>query len=166
VNPLATTDDYALLIGPVSADEEVRLEYLLLVASSVVATVAPGLVPWTSYDVTDPDAVDPGPVPPPATLVTCQSAARLMANPTGSDGAVTQERVGMVETSYNTDWSVANAILPSGWRLMLKPWRPPDLAAIKLSVPHPAEYLFGSGYGGDWWWLWSEGFLQEEEPAP
>jgi hypothetical protein len=151
--PLATTDDYELLMGPVAPADEPRLAYLLGVSTAVVVVVAPGLMPWVQWP-TDPITglpVDPGPIPPPATLVTCQVAARLMDDPAGANGAITMERIGLVETQYQPDWSVANALLPTGWKLLLKPWRPPDLASVRLATPHPAEYLMG-GYGGDWWW--------------
>jgi hypothetical protein len=147
---LATIDDYELLIGPVSADDTERVTFLLGVGSSVVASVAPGVLPWVHYDDTDPEAIDPGPVPDAVVLVTCQVTARLVAEPAGPDGAVSMERIGWVQTAYATNWS-DSSLLPEGWRLLLKPWRAPDLASLKLVVPHPLEYGLG-GYGGDWWW--------------
>lgn len=146
MQPLATLADYELLIGPVDPSDEPRLDYLLLVASTVVTTVAPDLYSWLS-------GVNTAPVPEPAVLVTCQVGARLLEQPTGSDGAVSMERIGWVQTAYTTSWSQASGLLPAGWQLMLKPWRPPDLASIRLSVPHPSEALLG-GYGQDWWWPW------------
>lgn len=161
-NPLATIDDYTLLIGPVGPGDEPRLEALLMVSSSVVVGVAPGLLPWWTYDSSDPDAVDPGPVPEPAVLVTCQTASNMATNPAGAGGgAVQMERVGLAETTYAAStWDTTYGLLPAAWRLLLKPWRPPDLASVKLSVPHPAMYEFEEGYGGDWWW-WP-GLIVEE----
>jgi hypothetical protein len=146
---LATIEDYELLIAPVAAADLERVTYLLDVASSVVAGVAPGLLPWTHYDPDDPEAVDPGPVPAPATLVTCQTTSRMVEEPTGGDGALTMERVGLVERGYQPTWESASGLLPSGWRVVLREWVAPAFASVRLSVPHPAAYRFG-GYGGDW----------------
>ena len=158
-NALATSDDYALLIGPVSPGGQGKLDYMLLVASSVVVGVAPGLLPWWQYDPGDPESVDPGPVPPPAVLVTCQGASALMLSSTGVPGQVTMEKVGLAETEYSPN-SDAYGILPNAWRQLLRPWRYPEIASIKVTVPHPSEYL--AGYGGQWW-LWGLG-LEEFVP--
>ena len=159
---LAEISDYELLIGPIDSDDEDRAEFLLGVASSVVAGVAPGVLPWIHYDPADPDAIDPGPVPDPVVLVTCQCASRLLAEPAGADGAVSMERIGWVQTAYDTGWTTDSGLLPAGWRLLLTAWRAPDLASIRLSVPHPLEYGLG-GYGGDWW-LWElEGLKRSPE---
>jgi hypothetical protein len=152
MTPLATTEDYAKLIGPVPEGDEPRLETMLDVASSVVAQAAPGLLLWYNPPI-DPDTglpIDPGPVPAPATFVTCQVASGFMDDPTGSSGPVTMERVGLVETQYAAGTTGWDALLPAGWRLLLKPWTAPELASVKLVVPHPAEY-FADGWGVDWW---------------
>ena len=143
---LATTDDYELLIGPVPAEDKPRLEYELDVASSVVAGVAPGVLPWYLYDSTDPDMTDPGPVPKPVVMVTCQVTANLMASPAGgTGGAVTMERVGLVQTQYDT--SDTYGLLPASWKLTLKPWRTDaGLASVALAVNHPGQPL-----PVDWW---------------
>ena len=156
MQPLATPADYELLIGPVAPADEPKLEYLLAVSSSVVVSVAPGLLPWTVDPADwplDPDTglpIDPGPVPEPAVLVTCQTAATMMLNPTGGGSAVAMERIGLVETQYVATSDVYG-LLPAAWRQLLKPWRPPDMASVRLSVPHPTTYGL-DGYGGDWWW--------------
>jgi hypothetical protein len=144
--PLASLADYELLIGPVGTEDEPRLDYLLIVSSSVVAGVAPGLLPW----VQDDPVPDPGPVPEPAVLVTCQTASTMMTNPAGNSGAVTMEKVGLIENQYAVHGN-AEGLLPSAWRTLLRPWRPPDLASVRLAVPHPLTYGLG-GYGGSWWW--------------
>jgi hypothetical protein len=137
MEPLATKADYELLISPVSPDEEPRLDYLLIVGSTVVTTVAPGLYPWLAGEM------DTVPVPEPAVLVTCQVTSRLMNDPEGGAGAVSMERIGLAITQYTTDWTLASGLLPGGWQIILKPWRPPSMASIKLHVPHPAEGLGG-----------------------
>ena len=145
MQPLATTDDYELLIGPVPDEELPRLEYNLEVASSVVASVAPGVLPWYTYDPDDPELDDPGPVPKPVVMVTCQTAASLMATPTGGSGAVTMERVGLVQTMY-AEGTDTYGILPAAWKLTLKPWRTDmGLASVKLTT-HDDDPL-----PVDWW---------------
>ena len=140
---LATVEDYEMLIGSVADSDEPRLEFMLRVASSVVVGVAPGLLPWTNGEAETE-------VPENAVLVTCQTASALMADPTGGSGAVSMERVGLVETQYAT--ADVEALLPVAWRQLLLPWRPPTMAAIKLVVPHPLAYEM-DGWGGDWWFL-------------
>ena len=161
--PLATITDYELLIGPVAQTDDARLNYLLIVGSTVVASVATGALPWLYWDPAnppiDPDtglpATDPGPVPEPIVLVTCQVTAHLMDDPEGASGAVKMERVGWVSTEYDTQWAAQSGLLPAHWRLVLKPWRPPDLATARLTVEHPME---------GWWWDWW--LDQQETPAP
>ena len=143
---LATAEDYQLLIGDVAADDDERLTFLLSVGSSVVVSVAPGLLPWWLDETQEP-------VPEPAVLVTCQVTSRLMADPDGGDGAVSMERIGWVQTAYDTNWATQSGLLPGGWRLMLKPWRAPELASVRLSVvlPHPVG------------WGWNEPLVAEVE---
>jgi hypothetical protein len=154
-NPLATIDDYTLLIGPVATADEPKVDYMLLVASSVVVGRASGLLPWWQYDpnATDPDTglpyPDPGAVPEPAVLVTCQTADLLVTSPRGVSGPVVMEKIGLAESQYATRTD-PETLLPVGWRSLLRPWRPPDLASVALTVPHPSEYRYG-GYGADWW---------------
>lgn len=137
---LATTDDYAMLIGPVPAEDEDRLVFMLDVSSAVVVSVAPGLNVWYAPPLdSDGQPVDPGPVPPNAVLVTCQVASRLMADPDGGSGHVTMERIGLAQTHYDSDWTLASGLLPAGWQLLLKSWRPLPLESVLLRVPHPAE---------------------------
>ena len=138
---LATQEDYELIIGPVAVEDEPRLEYMLEVASFVVVTVAPGLYQWMVWPIDDETGlpVDPGPVPKPAVVITCQVTSRLMSEPEGAAGPVAMERIGVVQTHYDTDWAVSSGLLPAGWQLMLKPWRLPDLASVRLVVPHPSE---------------------------
>jgi hypothetical protein len=151
---LATTDDYELLIAPVPDEDEPRLEYCLNVASYVVVTVAPLLYPWVVWPLDDAgDPVDPGPVPPPAVMVTCQAASQLFANPEGSPGPVTMERIGLSLTRYGAPWDVTGGLLPAGWQIILKPWRLPDIAAVRLVVPHPSEEWLGEGEEFWNWWV-------------
>lgn len=149
--PLATEADYELLIGPVDPADDARLGYLLDVASSTVVTVAPLLGVWYFDDwPLDPvgTPIDPGPVPSPATLVTCQTAARYMAIPDGGGGPVTMERVGLAQTHYDTtSWDITVGMLPPGWQITLKRWRMPDFASVRLFVPHPSESPWL-----EWWW--------------
>jgi hypothetical protein len=159
VPPLATSDDYTLLVGPVPSGGEPKLDYMLLVASSVVAGVAPGLMPWWTYDPTDPSQTDPGAVPPPAVLVTCQAANVLMLSPSGVPGPITMEKVGLAETQFSAT-ADAYGILPNAWKQLLRPWRYPEIGSICLTVPHPSEYL---GVYGAEWWLWGLG-LEEVTP--
>jgi hypothetical protein len=157
VPALATQTDYELLIGPdpTPASDEARLAYMLEVASSVVVTVAPGLYPWLVWPLDDDGVpVDPGPIPQNATLVTCQVASNLMSDPAGASGTVTMERVGLAQTHFTSDWTLTSGLLPASWRLLLKPWRFPDMASISLVVPHPSEGLLGM-MGDEWWW-WNE----------
>ena len=147
---LATIADYELLIGPVATADEPKITFLEMVATSVVVTHAPGLLPWASG--TPPvgaDGITPLPVPEPAILVTCQTAANIEADPTGGGGKVQMERVGVTETSYAPGGDL-DLLLPVAWRRLLKPWRPPVMASIRMSVPHPMEYGMG-GWGGYWW---------------
>jgi hypothetical protein len=147
---LATVADYELLIAPVPDEDEPRLTILLDVASSAVVTVAPGLQPWISWPLDDEGVpVDPGPVPPPAVLVTCQCAAGLMSDPEGSAGPVSSERVGLAQTHYETPWDRSLGLLPAGWQLLLQPWRCPELASVLLVVPHPSPARY---WDRSWWW--------------
>jgi hypothetical protein len=155
---LATETDYELLIGPVATGDEAKLDYMLMVASSLVVGVAPGLLSWWNYDPAnpplDPDTglplPDPFPAPEPAVLVTCQTAQNLML-PTGSTGGrIMMERVGEAATTY-APVSDTEFLLPTAWRSLLRPWRAPEIASIRLSVPHPLMYTRG-GWGPDWWW--------------
>jgi hypothetical protein len=153
---LADLTDYELLIGPVATADEQKVDYMLLVASSVVASKATGLLPWWWWDPANPPldddgnpVPDPGPVPEPAVLVTCQTASNLITGGPGG-GAIQMERTGLAETTYAPAEN-AEGLLPVAWKTILKPWRPPDMATVRLVVPHPSEYLRG-GYGADWWW--------------
>jgi hypothetical protein len=145
---LAHLSDYEMLIGPVAATDEPKVDYLLLVASSVVAQAAPGLLPWAQG--TPPlgsDGITPRPVPEPAVLVTCQTTSSLVANPTGRGGQVAMERVGTVAAQYAPNVHDLDGLLPTAWRKLLKPWRPPDVASIVLTVPHPMAYGVSDEWG-------------------
>jgi hypothetical protein len=140
---LASVADYELFIGPVLAADQPRLEALLPIASVVVYGKAYLLL---SQDIQDGTT----PIPQPATLVTCQVAANLMANPTGSAGIPAMERVGFVETQYEAGSS--DALLPAGWKELLKPWRLPEFASVGLSTHLPPV-----GYLSYWWgWYWGD----------
>ena len=160
--PLATITDYELLIGPVAQTDVARVDYLLIVGSTVVASVATGALPWLYWDPNNPPIdpstglpmTDPGPVPEPVVLVTCQVTAKLVEDPEGAPGAISSERVGWVSTVYDTQWAAQSGLLPASWRLVLKPWRPPDLATVRLTVEHPME--------GWWSYYWDD----TPEPAP
>jgi hypothetical protein len=149
---LADQDDYELLIGPVDPADEPRLDFMLEVASSTVTTVAPGLYPYYVWPLDDQGIpADPGPVPDPAVYVTCQVASHYLADPGGGGGRVMMERVGLVQTHYDTTaWDPSTGTLPPGWQLMLKQWLPSSLASVPLVVPHPAEAALYR------WWAWDQ----------
>jgi hypothetical protein len=150
--PLAELADYELLIGPVASTDEAKTNYMLLVSTSVVCGVAPGLLPWAQGNPPlDTDGVTPLPVPEPAVLVTCQTASNLSNDPTGG-AKVTMQRVGLVEAQYAAGGDEDN-LLPVAWRRLLKPWRAPEMASIVLTIPHPMAY---AGYSDDWNWWWDE----------
>jgi hypothetical protein len=148
---LAQLSDYEMLIGPVSSADQPKVDYLLLVASSVVAQAAPGLLPWAQG--TPPlgtDGITPRPVPEPAVLVTCQTTNQLVTDPSGHAGALAMERVGTVAQQYAPNAMSPDGLLPTAWRRLLKPWRAPEVASIPLTVPHPMAY---GGNWEDWWWM-------------
>jgi hypothetical protein len=138
--PLATQADYEELIGPspTPAENVARLAVYLAVAAVIVYGKAYLLLTSDIQDGTTP-------IPKSATLITCQVASALMANP-GGIAAVTMERVGYAETQYSPD---NDPVLPGYWREALKPWRLPDFAAIKLHQHVPPV-----GYLQYWWDSW------------
>jgi hypothetical protein len=75
-----------------------------------------------------------------------------MNDSTGGQGRVQMERVGLVQAQYadTAGASEAEGLMPVAWKLLLKPWRAPDMASIPLSIPHPMEYAMG-GWGWTWW---------------
>jgi len=151
---LAQLSDYEMLIGPVATADQPKVDYLLLVASSVVAQAAPGLLPWAQG--TPPlaaDGVTPRPVPEPAVLVTCQASAQMVADPSGHAGALAMERVGTTMQTYAPNSLSPDGLLPNAWRRLLKPWVAPMVASIRLTVPHPMAY---GAYSEEAWWYPSE----------
>jgi hypothetical protein len=149
---LAQLTDYEMLIGPVDTADEPKVDYLLLVASSVVAQAAPGLLPWAQgTPPLEADGVTPAPVPEPAVLVTCQTTSSLVNDPMGKSGKLQMERVGTVAAQYAPNATDMDSLLPVAWRRLLKPWRAPDIAAIRLTVPHPMEWR---NYYGGWGLSW------------
>jgi hypothetical protein len=160
--PLAQLSDYEMLIAPVAAADEPKIDYLILVASSVVAQFAPGLMPWAQgTPPLESDGVTPTPVPEPAVLVTCQTTSNIVNNPTGNGGRIQMQRVGFSAEQYAPGGDV-DGLLPVAWRRLLKPWRAPVMASIPLTVPHPMEYGMG-GWGWTWWFPTLEG---EAPPDP
>jgi hypothetical protein len=127
-----------------------------MVATSVVAQVAPGLLPWAQgAPPAQADGITPQPVPDPAVLVTCQTTSTIVGDPSGGGGKVQMERIGLGVTQYAPGGDI-EGLLPIAWRRLLKPWRPPVMASIPLSVPHPMEYGMG-GWGWTWWFPTVEG---------
>jgi hypothetical protein len=163
VDPLAQLSDYEMFFGDVPAANEPMVEFLLIVASSVVAQVAPGLLPWaTGAPPAQADGVTPQPVPHPAILVTCQTTNTIVTDPTGRQGKVQMERVGLIQAQFAPGGDV-ESLLPVAWRRLLKPWRPPEMASVTLSVPHPMEYGMG-GWGWTWWFPTLEGETPPDPP--
>jgi hypothetical protein len=161
--PLATLSDYELFYGDVATADEPKVNYLLIVASSVVGQAAPGLLPWClGTPPPEADGVTPRPVPEPAVLVTCQTTLTMFNDPAGTGGRVIMQRVGLVQSTFNPDVPDPDGLLPVAWRRLLKPWRAPVMASIPLTVPHPMEYGMG-GWGWTWWFPTLEG---ETPPDP
>jgi hypothetical protein len=163
VAPLADLADYEMFFGPVDTADQPMVDFLLLVATSVVAQVAPGLISWaTGVPPYQADGVTPYAVPEPAVLVTCQTANTIVTDPTGRQGKVQMERVGLVQAQFAPGGDI-ESLLPVAWRRLLKPWRAPEIASVPLSVPHPMEYGMG-GWGWTWWFPTLEGDTPPDPP--
>jgi hypothetical protein len=96
--------------------------------------------------------------------------ANAMRNDGGNPGAITMERVGQAITQYQIGgWDYAEGLLPNGWRVILKPWRYPELASVRLEALVPAMSLDPFAWPG-WWpefelpW-WPDGPDWPGEPA-